>query len=122
MMSKGKSSHVYSIINYPDDLKNFFNICVEKLEEVKILKLHISIPNEMIKIIEVGPRNGLSTTFQISTKELLNLYFETQENILSINIAAKAKVLKDVKKFIVPHVIKSVKRAMKELQPISQVI
>lgn len=100
-MGKEKKISIHSLEEYPTDLKKLFDLFISTFEE--------DIGQELVydKINELGPRENLSTTFQIGTN-VFKIDFEIQNSKLVIHFVGNKKLLKIISQFIVNSVDKAI--------------
>ncbi|MFX1296245.1 MAG: hypothetical protein ACFFD2_15520 [Promethearchaeota archaeon] len=100
-MVKGKKIVVYVSERFPSNLNMLFDKFVSIFEK--------NLGQELVydKISELGPRENLSTTFQIGINDF-KINFEIQNSKLVINFIGNKKILKIISPFIINSVSKTI--------------
>ncbi|MFX1236633.1 MAG: hypothetical protein ACFFAS_04145 [Promethearchaeota archaeon] len=118
IIGKEKTYLIHSTKKYPDDLDSLFERFCELLETHEVEYIHGNadyVRSTILQMIEIGPREGLSSIFKIHKKQL-KIEFVVQDETLLLNLTAKGIVAKQFKKLFAPFIIKSLNQAIRDLK------
>ena len=137
-MAKEKTFLIHTLKKFPDDLESLFDKFIANLELVEIqMPTTVRVSDGpsyghgagvgharttatvsgggVLTIVEIGPRDDLTTIFQLGPKKQFKIEFARQKDNLIINLSMAGMMAKQYKKSIAPYIIKSVNSAVREM-------
>ena len=131
-MVKEKSFQIHTVNKFTSNTEELFNKFTGNLESHEITQIrgnanmargnpnmargnpNMTIRSKTFHIIEIGPRDNLSTIFEVSKKKV-KIDFKIQNDILSVNLTGSGTMIKAYKNMLSPYIIKSLNQAIRDL-------